>query len=172
MTSARDYESPATVIADGAVLARQAQAKFVYEPTSIPMLVDQTPSTNIYLLPHVVPLATAPGCDVTVHSWTSMRVHCATASVLTFRMLANPGWKASVSGKSAPITTFQGVYQRITVPKGTSTVSFSYAPPDATIAWLAALLGVLAIVAGLVRRRLFGTSSERPTGEPVARATL
>ena len=172
MTSARDYESPATVIADGAVLARQAQAKFVYEPTSIPMLVDQTPSTNIYLLPHVVPLATAPGCDVTVHSWTSMRVHCATASVLTFRMLANPGWKASVSGKSAPITTFQGVYQRITVPKGTSTVSFSYAPPDATIAWLAALLGVLAIVAGLVRSRLFGTSSERPTGEPVARATL
>jgi hypothetical protein len=170
ITAPRDFESPAVVVADGKQLSRQAIVKFVYQPTSIPTLVDQTPSTNIYLLPHVIPLATAPGCDVTVHSWTSMSVHCPTASVLTYRMLADPGWKASVGGRSASITTFDGVYQRVAVPKGSSTVTFSYAPPDATIAWLAALLGVLAIAAGLVRRRLFGSSGTKAKAKAKATA--
>ncbi len=159
ITVPQDYESPANVIADGTRLFRQAVVSFVYAPTSIPMLVGRTPSTNIYLMPHVTPIATAPGCDVAAHSMTSFTVACPKATVLTYHELADPGWKASVRGTSAPITTYQGVYQRIAVPKGTSRVEFSYAPPDATIAWLAALLGVLAIAAGLLRRRLFGAST-------------
>jgi len=158
ITIVRNFESPANVIADGTTLNRQADATFVYEARSIPFLVDATPSANIYQLPHWSPIATAPGCDVAAHSMTSFTVNCPKSTVLTYRELADPGWKASVGGKSAPITTYEGVYQRITVPKGTSAVHFSYAPPDSTIAWLAALLGVLAIIAGLLRRRLFGAS--------------
>lgn len=159
ITVPRNFESPANVIADGTSLMRQAAVTFAYEPTSIPRLVDSTRSSHVYLLPHPSPIATAPGCDVTAHTMTSFAVSCTKTSVLTYRMLANPGWKASVSGRSTPITTFEGVFQRITVPKGASQVEFSYAPPGATIAWLAALVGFLAIVAGLVRRRMFGTST-------------
>ncbi|HUD69588.1 MAG TPA: hypothetical protein VMQ40_05065 [Acidimicrobiales bacterium] len=159
ITVPQDFESPANVIADGTRLERQAVVNFVYEPASLPLLVDRTSRSNIYLLPHVTPIATAPGCDVAAHSMTSFTVACPKATVLTYHELAYPGWKASVSGRSAPITTYESVYQRITVPKGTSRVDFSYEPPDATIAWLGALLGVLAIVAGLLRRRLFGAST-------------
>jgi hypothetical protein len=168
ITIARDFESPANVIADGVRLDRQAVVTFVYAPASIPILVYRTASTNIYRIPHVAPIATAPGCDVAAHSVTSFSVDCPRTTVLTYRELADPGWKASVNGRSAAITTYEGVYQRITVPKGTSKVRFSYAPPGATIAWLAALVGVLAILAGLARRRLFGASSDE---EPDAPAT-
>jgi uncharacterized membrane protein YfhO len=90
--------------------------------------------------------------------------------VLTYRELADPGWKASVRGRSTPVVRFQGVYQRISLPKGASSVEFSYAPPDDTIAWLAALLGVLAILAGLLRRRLFSKSDDEDA-QPAALAT-
>ena len=51
-------------------------------------------------------------------------------------------------GRATPVERFEGVYQRISLPKGTSAVEFSYEPPGASIAWLAALLGVLAMFSG------------------------
>ncbi len=153
---------PSSVEADGVLLGgtqapRQARVTFTYAPSSIPQLVQSSQTAHVYLLPHPSPIATAPGCAVVAHSMTSFTASCAAASTLTYRELSFKGWKASVNGQAATITTTGGVFQQIALPKGGSVVTFSYAPPQSLLSLLAVLLGLLVIVASVVRRR-FGWS--------------
>src|SRR6202035_5171157 len=112
-------------------------------------LVLTSRTAHIYLLPRPSPIATAPGCGVDAHSLTSFTVHCRHASLLTYRELSFKGWTASVRGHPAAIGTVGGVFQDVAVPKGRSTVTFNYTPPDALFAWLAALLALLVIAGSL-----------------------
>jgi hypothetical protein len=144
-----------TVTADGTLLAgRTAMLTFLYEPSSIPKLVKRTTAAGIYQLPHTTPVVTAPSCKVTVKAISTFSVDCRRASALTYRELAGSGWTATVGGHAAKITTELGVFQRVLVPRGTSEVSFTYLPPDTTLAWIGALLGLLVIVGSLVLRRV------------------
>lgn len=147
-------DSPSSVATDGSVLPDRASVvTFTYVPSSIPVLVHESIAASIYLLPHYSPIATAPGCTVDAHSMTSFTATCAHASVLTYRELSFPGWKASVAGNAASITTLDHVFQQVALPAGTSAVSFSYSPPESDVAWIACLVGIVAVCASLVRRR-------------------
>jgi len=150
---------PSSVVADGALvgtpqLQRQGRVTFTYAPTSIPQLVFQSTTAHIYLLPHPVPIATAPSCIVAAHSLTSFTVRCAHPSQLTYRELSFKGWSATVGGQPTAITTVRGVFQQVALPAGTSQVSFSFTPPLSVLAWVAFFLGVIAIAASLVFRRV------------------
>jgi hypothetical protein len=116
--------------------------------------VARTEATSIYLLPHTTPVVTAPGCTVTIRAISSFAVDCRRPSALTYRELADSGWTATVRGHPTAITTEEGVFQRVLVPKGSSVVTFSYLPPDTMLAWIAALLGVLVIAGSLLLRRV------------------
>jgi hypothetical protein len=163
---------PSSVEADGVLLGgieapRQARVTFTYAPNTIPQLVRSTQTSHIYLLPHPSPIATAPGCAVTASTLTTFTASCVRPSTLTYRELSFKGWRASVNGQSATITTTDGVFQQVDLPKGTSVVIFSYAPPQSFFALLAVLIGLLAIVGSLVRRRFGWSPWEllRPGGE-------
>jgi hypothetical protein len=147
---------PSSVVADGVTLPdRQARVTFTYALDSIPRLVTESPTAHIYLLPHPSPIVTAPGCGVAAHSFTSFTVSCKRASLLTYRELSFKGWAASVNGQPTVITTApNGVFQQVAVGPGLSQVTFSFQPPRAVLAWVAFLLGLLAIVASLVLRRV------------------
>jgi hypothetical protein len=146
---------PSTVASNGTVLPdRSAILQFSYVASSLPKLVQVSSLAKVYELPNPSPVGTAPGCSVSRTSKTDFTVDCAHPSTFLYRELSYPGWKATVHGRSAAITTVDHVYQSVAVPAGTSAVSFSYEPPLALLAWAAALLGVLAIAASLVRRRV------------------
>jgi hypothetical protein len=146
---------PSTVSSNGSVLEdRSAILKYTYVASSLPKLVNVSSVAKVYELKNTSPIATAPGCAVHQESKTDFTVNCARASTLLYRELSYPGWRATVHGRAAAITTVNGVYQSVAVPEGESAVSFSYAPPLAPLAWAAALIGVLAIAVSLVRRRV------------------
>ncbi len=174
LTTPGSQGAPSSVVADGHALiscvlpkkhvgcyGRTAIVSLDYVPHSLPVQVLKTKYTQIFLLPHYSAIATAPGCRVDAHTMTSFTVHCTHASKLLYRELSYAGWAAHVNNTTTPITTVNGVYQRIDVPAGTSAVSFTYAPPDVWLTWLLALLGLL-IVAGGVVWRLLGWTPPPP----------
>jgi uncharacterized membrane protein YfhO len=73
--------------------------------------------------------------------------------------LSMSGWSATVNGRSAPISTVDGVYQRIALPQGTAVVDYRFVPPHEDLAILAAILAALVFLGSLayefraVRRR-------------------
>jgi hypothetical protein len=86
-------------------------------------------------------------------------VNCALATTLLRTELSMKGWKAFVNGKEVPITTVHHVYQEISVPSGTSTVTYSFSPPHERDALIVGFLGGLFLIGSLVneRRRLIPT---------------
>jgi uncharacterized membrane protein YfhO len=64
------------------------------------------------------------------------------------------GWHAYVNGREVTMSRAQGVYQSISVPAGTSTVSFSFTPPHEKDSLLAALLAALFLVGSLIVERV------------------
>ena len=167
-------DSPAAVTSNGvsigtALQPRSAVATFVYDPTSLPRLVKQTESSNVYELPNPSPIATAPGCIVVAHTMTSFTTTCRSASLLTYRELSFPGWKATVNGAGTSISTVNGVFQQIEVPSGSATIAFSYSPAGSIWAWIAALVGIIVIAVNLLLRR--GNSGSRRTSVTGAPST-
>jgi uncharacterized membrane protein YfhO len=78
------------------------------------------------------------------------KVTCASAGTLLRTELSMDGWSASVDGRSSPIATVDGVYQEVSVPEGTSTVTYSFTPPYENAALLIGLLAMIVIVGSLV----------------------
>jgi uncharacterized membrane protein YfhO len=73
------------------------------------------------------------------------------------------GWKATVNGKSVPITTIDGVYQQVTLPEGFSTVRYSFMPPHERYALLLGFLGGLFLIGSFVNERVpFVSRRRRP----------
>jgi hypothetical protein len=107
-------------------------------------LVAKTPSTWIYRLAGAAPLfdARASHCRATTHGNTSAAVDCPGTGTLVFRETADPGWSATVDGRSVSVRR-TGLFQSVQVPSGRHSVSFDYQP--AGIVW-----GELAFVIGAV----------------------
>jgi hypothetical protein len=80
-----------------------------------------------------------------------------------------PGWKAFVNGKPVPITVSDGVYQAVSVPSGTSIVTYSFLPPHEKYAVIAGLLGLFFLIGVWIRDRRktrIWNEENRPTSHP------
>lgn len=93
-------------------------------------------------------------CTVSSSSVNVATVHCATSGATLLRTeLSMKGWRATINGKSATITTVDGVYQRVALPEGTSTVQFSFTPPHERGALVLGALGALFLLGSVVNER-------------------
>jgi hypothetical protein len=109
---------------------------------------------DIWRLPHPAPYFQAAGCVLDAASRTELTARCGTSTQLDRLELAAPGWQVTVNGAPAQIRTTQEIFQAVTLPTGTSSIVFSYAPPFVGWAWAAALIGVVAAVAWRLRQRI------------------
>lgn len=113
-------------------------------------LVYQDSKTNIFEDPRADSLYTTSGadCRILAQAASSVRVDCDHAATLVRRGLTSPGWTATADGTSLPLTaTPNKLYQQVTVPAGTSTVTFDYRPAFFEIATVASLVVVVVMVA-------------------------
>ena len=103
---------------------------------------------RVYQLPSPAPLFSTSGsrCSVETQGWNAATVRCPSPARLVRRVLTFPGWRATVQGRGAPVRTAQGLFQEISLPAGTSSVRFTFAPPHAAVAELMAVVGVVAII--------------------------
>ena len=93
-------------------------------------------------------------CSVTSTGDDEASVTCTgTGATLLRTELSMPGWKATVNGKSATITTVDGVYQAVKVPAGTSTVDYTFFPPHERYALLVGFLGGLFLIGSFIDER-------------------
>jgi hypothetical protein len=140
-----------------------ASVKYVLAPRSMTLspaltAVHVTPVwhdalATIYELPHPRAFFTS-SCAVTSPNVDAANVTCPTSSTLLRTELSMPGWTATVNGTPVTIHTVDGVYQSITVPRGTSRVHYSFVPPHEDPALALVLLAVLFLVGvGLYERR-------------------
>ena len=105
---------------------------------------------TIYLLPGAKPMFTAPNCVTKNPTLNTVQLSCQQASTLERLELTMPGWSASVNGHAASVGS-TGPFQTVSVPQGTSTVTFTFLPPHERLAETAFVLGVASLVA--IRRR-------------------
>jgi len=110
---------------------------------------------TIYELPHTRGFfSSSSSCTITSTNDNQATVNCPrTGATLTRTELSMTGWKATVNGKATPITTTNGVYQQVALPKGTSTVDYSFFPSHERYAILLGILGVLFLIGSLVDER-------------------
>ncbi|HEY5120272.1 MAG TPA: hypothetical protein VII84_01730, partial [Acidimicrobiales bacterium] len=112
---------------------------------------------TIYALPDPRPFfsTASSSCTVSSTSLTEARVNCPTGkSTLLRTEQSMMGWTATVNGRPAAITTVDTVYQQITVPKGTSTVEFSFLPPHERLAVFVGFAALLVLIAAALNERV------------------
>jgi hypothetical protein len=156
--------SPVTELLKNLPGYRAAAVKYVLAPIgqTLPespkslQLVLKTPSAWIYHLTGSSPYftATGPGCTVSSSSRTAATVTCSHATTLVRRETSMPGWSATTGGRSLPVSTYDDVFQSVTVPAGSHTVTFDYVPPDVALAVLAFIAGIGWIVWDLAGGRI------------------
>jgi hypothetical protein len=118
-----------------------------------PRLVYRDELALIYELPHPSPFfsSRAEACSLRPARWNSVTVRCPHRTQLVRRAVSMPGWTATARGRSTPIRTVDGVFQAVTVRRGTSTVRFTYEPRGAQIALAATGVAGLALTIATVR---------------------
>jgi hypothetical protein len=99
----------------------------------------------IYQTPHPRPFfSSSSSCVVTSTGVNLATATCSRAHATLLRTeLSMTGWTVSVNGHAAKVTTVDGVYQRVTLPQGASTVHYAFSPPHENLAILLALLGLI-----------------------------
>lgn len=122
----------------------------------------QSTGTTIYRLPDPAPYFSASGCTVTSTDRAAAKVDCPQASRLTRLETFFPGWTATVDGKPVTVTQTDGLFQTVAMPAGTHTVEFSYWPPRLTLAFGAAGLTLLLMIAAGVAPWAVRRRSSRP----------
>jgi len=114
-------------------------------------------SATIYALPDPRPFfsTASSSCTVVSTSLTEATVNCPKGkSTLLRTEQSMTGWTASVNGRRAPITTVDTVYQQIKVPKGTSTVEFSFLPSHERLAVFVGFAALLALIVAALNERV------------------
>jgi hypothetical protein len=123
------------------------------EPSML-RLVFRSPSTKIYELAHVAPYFGAPGCRVTSSNLEAASLTCAQPTTLIRRETWFAGWSARLDGRPITDRRIDGLYQAVSVPAGSHHVTFSFAPPEMGLAWLALLGGCALMCTPGVSRHL------------------
>jgi hypothetical protein len=102
---------------------------------------------TIYSLPNPRAFFSSSTCTVVSTNVEQANVTCTTAhSTLLRTELAMKGWTATVNGRPAQLHTIDDVYQEISVPRGTSTVRYSFSPPHEVYAGVAGVLAALLLI--------------------------
>ena len=142
-----------------------ASAKYLVIPSAVPLdprlasegvtQVFRDSLATIYQLPHPRTLFSSPnaGCRVESSAPSLAVTTCKSPSTITWAELSMKGWSARVNGTNVPITTVDGVYQQVSVPAGTASVSFTYRPPHELLALALFALAVLFVVLSLIDER-------------------
>ena len=107
------------------------------------------------------------------NSQIDVSVDSASSRLLVVRQLDFPGWTATVNGKPTRVVLVDGIFQGVVVPRGHSTVVFSYEPPDLELGEVISVVGILWIafvilIAWRRRRRRTPYGSPAGTADPVA----
>jgi hypothetical protein len=90
----------------------------------------------------------APGLVVAVDAW-------------------DPGWRAWVDGRPAPLLRANGAFRAVAVPQGRHVVEMRYRPWPVVVGLGLSAVGLAALVGGaLLRRRLTPASSTSSAGSP------
>ena len=155
-----------------------ASVKYLMYPTALRLMsglkklhvtqVFSDAKTTIYELPSPRPFlsTTSSSCTVTSSNVNEATVNCPSGgSTLIRTELAMAGWKAYVNGKAVTMKSSDGAYQAVPVPKGTSTVTFTFLPPHEKDAILIGLLAGLFLIATWVYERRFLPRRQSPPTE-------
>jgi hypothetical protein len=143
-----------------------ASVKYLLVPNSVVMLpgfaqrgvtrVFEDSLAAIYQMPSPRPFisAASASCTVTTVAVDQASVSCPQgASSVVRTELSMDGWRAYVNGQPAEITTLDGVYQSVAVPRGASTLTYKFFPPHERYALLAALIAALFLIGAWVQER-------------------
>lgn len=78
-------------------------------------------------------------------------------TLINFINVNYPGWNASIDGKRVPIIPYRNVFQQISVPAGTHSISLRYLPGSVILGAFISLFGIIAItmllISGALNRR-------------------
>ena len=164
-----------TELADHFQAYENASVKYLLFPSSLtllpaltklgvkPVFEDTQGIATIYEMPNPRPFfSTSSSCTVTSTNPAAASVNCPSGSnVLVRSELQMKGWRAFVNGKDVKISTVDGVYQTVSVPQGTSNVTYSFTPPHEKYALLAAFLAALFLLASWILGRFPALVSRR-----------
>lgn len=99
----------------------------------------ETPSSKPYFSVHNGP------CQFIKVTREKVKINCNQPGVLVRRELNIPGWMAIANKENFPIITYKGIFQSIIVPKGQSSILFSFTPPHIQYAFMLFSVGVIAL---------------------------
>jgi hypothetical protein len=150
-----------------------ASVKYLLMPSSVSLLpglakkgvtqVFHDSLATIYEMPQPRTFFSTPSsCTVASSGDDKATLNCTTATTLLRTELSMKGWKAFVNGKEVPITTVHHVYQGVSVPAGTSTVTYSFSPPHERDALIVGFLGGLFLIGSFVNERRRFIPTRRP----------
>lgn len=119
--------------------------------TMTPVL--QTSAGDLIRLKNPAPyFETEAPCTLTPLDRETLSAQCEKPTHLIRREVMLPGWRADINGISIIPGTWDGLFERIPLPAGHSQIHFHFAPPGATLAWIATALGMILLVIGFRRR--------------------
>jgi hypothetical protein len=154
--------NPANELVKNLAGYQMASVSYVLSPPNLPIprtpslaLVAKTPTAWIYRLAGAAPLFDTPrsDCRTTTHSVTSATVDCTGTRTLVYHETTQPGWSATVDGRSVTVRP-AGLFQSVRIPPGRHTVSFDYQPPGILWGELAFVIGAIAFIIPARQRTL------------------
>ncbi|QHN43328.1 YfhO family protein [Candidatus Mycosynbacter amalyticus] len=108
----------------------------------------------VYELPHPAPYAESDLCTIQAQTRDQMTAYCHEAGTLVRRELFYPGWQATVDGHQVDIQQESDIFQKISLPKGESKITFYYAPPNIVWSWILCACACGILIGTLLWRRL------------------
>jgi hypothetical protein len=121
---------------------------------------------SVWKLPSATPFYyTVDGsCSLTHQTIDSVRASCPHSTTLIRSEMDLPGWSVTVNGVGQPLKHSGPLFMKVTLPAGTSELTFDYLPPHMKTGALLALFGlVLGVGAGVVGWRGRRTAAKRAT---------
>ncbi len=132
----------------------------VFGSLSPPARVFREGGVDIFELPEAAPYAETQGgpCQLTIIDREHMHATCDARATLIRRELMFPGWTARVNGQPAAVATEGEIFQAVSLPAGVSDTVWRYVPPHADAIAAIFIVGMLALIAFVVRSTVEGKS--------------
>lgn len=107
---------------------------------------------SIWRLTNAAPFYTTdPACSLSSPGTDHVIASCAAPARLTRRELYVAGWRATDNAAPIPLTRTGEVFQSVPLHQGINRLRFTFAPRYSRLAWVAASLGLLALLVAVAR---------------------